>query len=110
MSLYADYLKEREGRETVEEQDGFATYCYPSAQVCYLVDIYVAPAARRQGLASKLADRVCEIAKAKGATALLGSVQPDLPSAAESMKALLGYGMRPTHIAGNLVYFVKEIK
>lgn len=109
MSLYGDYIKEREGREIVETADGFATYTFVGQDSCYLVDIYVRPEARKSGVASDLADQVSEIAKEVGCKRLLGSVDPSLSSSRASFMVLLAYGMRPIGIEGNLVFFEKEI-
>lgn len=109
MSLYAEYIKEREGREIVETADGFATYTWLGEDSCYIVDIYVRPEARKSGVASSLADQVAVLAKEVGCKRLLGSVDPSLPSAGASFMVLLAYGMRPIGIERNLVFFEKEI-
>lgn len=109
MKLYADYVKERENKETILDKNGFATYTFLNAEVCYIVDIYVKPENRNKGLAKDLADKIKQIAVSKGAKKLVGSVDIKANGATESMKVLLAYGMSPMEIGGSLIYFVKSI-
>ncbi len=108
MSLYGDYIKERENKEIVETSDGFATYAI-FGDTCYIIDIYVVPAMRRSKVASELADKVVLAAKERGCSVLIGSVSVELPSATSSIKTLFGYGFRVKNFADNLLWFVKEI-
>ena len=39
-SNYAQYIKEREGKEIVEDHKGFATFVITDKE-CYIVDIFV---------------------------------------------------------------------
>jgi GNAT superfamily N-acetyltransferase len=48
-----------------------------SGNVCYLEDLFVAEAARGQGAARALIERVAELAKASGATRLYWNTQED---------------------------------
>lgn len=108
MSVYAEYLKEREGKEVVENDNGFLSYRIFNDYV-YIVDIYVVPEKRKTGLAKFWADQVCEIAKAKGAKTLVGSVDVRANGATESLKVLLAYGMRVDSIDGQMIYFKKDL-
>jgi GNAT superfamily N-acetyltransferase len=108
MSLYADYVKEREGKFIIEDNLGFAVYTI-SGEVCYIVDIYVVPDQRKNGLASSYADLIVEAAKEAGCTKLLGSVDPTTNGATASLKVLLAYGFSLSCIDDNLIYFVKDI-
>lgn len=109
MSLYADYLKERQGIETVEHEFGFATYKRIDAETVYLQDIFVVKEHRRNGVASELSAKIAEIAKASGAKKLIGSVDITAHGVTESMKAILGDGFRFSHAQGNGIYFVKML-
>lgn len=109
MSLWADYKREREGKQVYEEKDGFVVYSFPSSVECYIEDIYVIPEKRKTGYATKLADYVCEIARKKGCEHLLGSVWVGSAGDTTSMKVLLGYGMHLLEVRGNLIIFTKEL-
>ena len=107
-SLYARYLAERCGHSIIETEHGFATYEWLDGAV-YIRDLYVTPEARRQGHASQIADQVCDIAKARGCTKLIGTIDPATHGAHESLLGLIAYGMRLSHLLGNLIVFTKEL-
>lgn len=107
-SLYARYIKEREGFEIVENDLGFATYQIDGSR-CYIRDIYVAKAAREMNLASKMADEIAIIAKAQGCNQLMGTVCPQAHHATSSLKVLLAYGFKLESSRDNLIIFTKEL-
>jgi predicted GNAT family acetyltransferase len=107
-SLFAQYIREREGKEIVETENGFATFFY-TGEYCYIEDIYVKPELRKSGLASELANQISEIAKNKGVKKLLGSVSPKATGADASMRVLLAYGFKLLSSDKDLIYFEKEI-
>ncbi len=114
MSLYADYIREREGFETIEDDKGFATYKFNYTRdcdghcYCYIRDIFVKPEFRRSRAASHYADLISEKARLADFTHLLGSVYID-EEGTTSLKVLLGYGFKLSHTDGNLIYFKKEL-
>lgn len=108
MSLYAQYIKERENKDIVETDKGFATYQIYGDE-CYIADIYIVPEMRKSGLASKLANEIKDLAKKSGCKILTGSVCLDANEAAASMNVLYAYGMKVHLIKGNMIYFSMEI-
>lgn len=108
MSLYADYIKERENKETVESELGFATYSFIK-DGAYIVDIYVKPEYRKSHVASDLANQVTEIAKKKGLKKLFGSVVPSANGSTASLKALFSYGFKLVNSANDFIWLEKEI-
>ena len=107
-SLYAQYLAERCGHSIIETDEGFATYEIDGS-VLYIRDIFVIQDARRQGLASQIADQVCDLARAKGCTVLIGTIDPTTHGAHESLLGLLAYGMRLSHLSGALIVLKKDL-
>ena len=73
MSLYADYLKEREDTNILEDTRGFATYKI-TGEECYIIDIYVAPIHRGNGMTKYYSDKIGELAKELGCSFLSGTV------------------------------------
>ena len=108
MSLYADYVAEREGLLVLETEHGFATYKI-TGDVLYIQDIYIVPEMRDQDIAQKFSEFICKIAKEKGCKKMLGSVDPSTNGAHKSLCALLKYGMKLHAVNNGLVYLVKEI-
>lgn len=110
MSLFAEYLKEREGIDTLELEEGFATYQI-RGELCYVIDIFVQRAARRSRVGELLADTVSDIARAQGCKTLYGSIAPKFPGATESMKALIWYGFKIAELDDErgLIMLTKEL-
>ncbi len=109
MSLYADYIKEREDKEIVESDLGFATFkTFPNGE-CYLQDLYVAPQMRKSGLATTMTNQIVQIAKERGCHTLVGSVCTDDNNATRNMKVFLSYGMQIQRVVGNIILLNKSI-
>lgn len=107
-NLYAEYIKERENRETIEKPWGFITYSI-DGELCDIDSVYVVPEYRRSKAASTLADEVVEIAKAKGCKTLVGYVDPEANNAHASIQVQFGYGFKFHSVRNNLLVFTKDI-
>lgn len=110
MSLYGKYIKEQANRDIIESDFGFVTYLYLKNNQVYIVDIYVLPEKRRSKYASRLADAVCDEARLKGCTHVLGSADTRSPTFENSLKTLEGYGMKVYKVENSMVYYIKELK
>lgn len=112
MSMWSDYVRERLGDEVLECMDGFATYRYTDdvgVPTLYIVDIYVAPHARKSGAARVMADKIVERAKAKECRRLIGTVSASAKNATDSIKVLIAYGMEFYKSNEHGLIFKKEI-
>lgn len=109
VSLYAQYVLERQGKQILEHAQGFATYSFIDNAV-YIEDIFVQKEYRQTGLAAHMADLICEIAKEKGYKKLFGSVVPSANGSTDSLKVLLAYGFKLDSSANNFIAFSKEIE
>ena len=108
--MYADYLKEKTDDMIVETDKGFATYRYMNdGKSVYIIDIYILPHLRELGAASSIADLIVVGAKAKGCTELIGTVVPSNKNSTDSLKVLLGYGMKLFSSSQDLIVFKKEL-
>lgn len=107
-SFYKNYLKEREGLETLETPHGFSLYKIQGDE-CYLQDIYVVPEKRKSHVATQMADAVLEIARAKGCKWLVGSVSPATNNAHASLLILISYGMKLQKADKDIIYFSKRV-
>lgn len=108
MSLYAEYVREREGKFVIENDKGFATYTFVN-DGCYIEEIFVVKEHRKSGQAAEFADQIVKIAKEKGFNRLYGTVAPQAHGSTESLKVLLAYGFRLQTSNQNLIVMVKEI-
>lgn len=115
MSLYSEYILEREGKRTVENEKGFATYTFDVRSQtddiprCYIETIYIKPEFRNSGAAKELADRIVIEACRVGCKFLLGSVSPSTKNSTDSLKVLLAYGFKLDSSDKNFILFSKEI-
>jgi ribosomal protein S18 acetylase RimI-like enzyme len=96
-SLYAQYIKEREGREIIEKRWGFITYKI-AGEECDIDTVYIVPEYRNAKAASSLTESVIEIAKAAGCKTLIGYNDPETDGSSVSMKAMLAFGFELSHI------------
>lgn len=108
LSLYAKYVIEREGKEIIESEVGFATYYFLDDN-CYIQNIFVEKDYRKIGEASRLAQEIEKIAKSKGCKKLYGTVCPSANGSTESIKVLLAYGFKLDSSINNLIAFVKDL-
>jgi len=106
-SLYAQYVLEREGFETIENDYGFATFKIEEDE-CYIRDIFVKKEHREKSIASELADFIMDRARTAGCRYLTGSVFAD-EDGTPSLKVLLAYGFSLSNVEGDMIYFKKEI-
>lgn len=111
--MYSDYLKEIHGRDTLEHEQGFATYEMTrdaeGNKYCYICDIYVIPEARKSNFAKDLSDEIGEIAKEAECKYLVGTVAPTYPNSQISLKVLLGCGFTLQASQENFILFKKEL-
>lgn len=108
-SLYAQYVKEREAIEVLEVEHGYATYIFVDAETVYLRDIFVEKAFRKEAIATQLAVQVADIARKQGIKKMVGSVATNVRGVTTSLKVLLADGFEFSHVAGEMIYFKKEI-
>lgn len=107
MSMRADFIKEHRGDETLATERGYAEYRYLGEKQVYIVDIYVKPEFRQTGEAAAIADHIVSLAKQRGCTELLGTVELSANNSRDSMRTLLAYGMSPQ--GTGLVIFKKDL-
>ncbi len=106
MQQLANYLKERQGVDSIIRDEGFATYKI-NGEECYIVDIWTAPDYRKRGVAAEMADDIARIAIAQGCKYLTGSIDVTTNGAHDSMLVLLAYGFR-LHSAVNYGLFFRK--
>lgn len=109
-SLYAMYLEEKTETKIIEADFGFASYRHLlQEKATYLVDIYIRPEFRKEGLAKTLANEITKEAKDLGHTKLIGSVVPSTNGSTESIMVLIRYGMKIKSSSNDFLIFEKEI-
>lgn len=109
MSLWSDYIREREGNAVIEEGWGFIEYRL-APPVCLIHSLYISPGERKRGRGSELADLVAEIARREGCTLLWSQVVTATLNATDSLKAILAYGFRVQDAQNGVIVLTKDIK
>lgn len=107
-SHYAQYIHDREGFDIIENVMGFATYKI-TGEECYVRDIYVEKQYRKDGVASRLCDKIKDIAKIAGCKWLVGSVQPSMPDSTDSLKVVLAYGFSLASVQPDFIILKMEL-
>lgn len=104
----ADYFREREGFEILGDDKSFAIYKI-MGDTCYIRDIWTHPDFRRKRVATELADKVSDIARAAGCKKLTGSVSTTAHDPTTAAKNLFAYGMEITAAAPGGILFGKDL-
>ncbi len=107
-SLYGKYIEEKEDRHIIEGDDYFLTYKFEQ-DWCYIVDIYVTPNKRKKGLITKISLQCEDIARKKGYTKMLGSIDisthnPEVPAI-----AMINHGYKFFKLVGSVIYLIKDL-
>jgi GNAT superfamily N-acetyltransferase len=111
MKMYFNYISERLGQDMVlYPETGFGTFEIQDRE-CYIVDIFVEKEFRKQNVATRIADDIVQIAKAKGCITLKGTVQTNTKNSETSEAVLQAYGMKLVGVIEqkNLKIYSKDI-
>src|ERR1700675_4575174 len=73
-SLYADYVKERLGRGSLYDDNGFVIFEFMQNEFLYLVDMYLKPEARNTKVGSQYLEKIKEIAKENKKTKIITTI------------------------------------
>lgn len=107
MSMWADYIKDRENKECIEDETGFVTY-QVSGKDCYIMDLYVRPQYR--GRSSEVLMKILiGLIKEIGCTRLFASVVPTTKDPTRSIKCLLYLKFNLFSASENFILLMKEI-
>ena len=107
-SLYGKYILEKEKRHILEGKDYFLTYQFEKDWV-YIVDIYVEPKARSFGKITEISFKCEEIARKKGYTKMLGSVDISTNNPETPAIGMMRHGYKFHKLVGNIIFFTKDL-
>lgn len=107
-SLYAAYILEREGIETVETDEFFFTFKMIENEF-HVFEIFVREENRHSMKVFDLMDQIDKLSKEKGAKYIVSTVIPGMPNSEKSILLQLRWGMKLLKCEGNKIYLVKDI-
>ena len=109
MSLFAEYMRERENAETIETEQGFICFKFEDDN-CIITDIFIAPEFRNGQVGRDFGKQVEEKAKEKGLDCIYCYADKNALNFNDSVNFILKNGYTIQNVNFNLVYFKKEIK
>ena len=114
MNMYKEYLEElHEGKSLLFDETGFIVYWIRENEVlgkeCYIEDIYVVKAHRKNGATHILRKKVEKIAKETNCDVVTGSVVPAANGATASLKMMISNGFELLCNDENTIWFKKNL-
>lgn len=93
--FYPAYLKEYKNQVYLENNHGFVSFnLFPEQKQVHVMDLYIVPEYRKNGLAAELINEVCKIAKERGCDILTAWIYMNSPDKETSLLASLKYGVK----------------
>lgn len=108
-SLFAKYLKDRQGIEVLESEFGFITYKL-NGEECFIVDMGVDEKFRLQGHGLKLLNQLEKIADENGAKVITGNIHLWDVNASNTLIAALKQGFKVVRAESNILLISKIIR
>lgn len=109
MSHYANYLKERQGKEYVEDEYGFYVY-YFHEDFLFIEDLYVSPEHRHKGVAQRYSKELARITLESGRYKMVCNIIPSTNGASYMAGNLIENGFKLDSSGDDIIYFIKEIE
>jgi hypothetical protein len=106
--MYFDYIKEREGIESIVTDCGFVTYILNDKE-CFVDILYIKPYYRKSGKGSELMDQLAVLAKLQGCAYFKARNYPRTFGATEAMAASIAYGFKIIDSNNEYITLAKEI-
>ena len=106
--MYSQYVKEREGVETVELETGF--YSYKLEDSClFIVDLFVLPEFRSKKVGSEYGEQLEAIAKKNGKNVILCAASLAAKNSEDAINFILSNGYKIINVTLSEIYFKKEL-
>jgi GNAT superfamily N-acetyltransferase len=110
MSMYADYVSEREGVSAIERDYGFATYlCDYHARDLYICDFFIVAHLRRSGVSQQLLNELLEAAKSDNLLTMSAACRVGAPGTDAAIAGLIKYGFTVAATDASSVYLKFKI-
>lgn len=108
MSLYAEYIKEREGSEIIEVKDAFVSYKIIGKE-CFLADMYIRPHMRGSNLFRQLINSLSAVAKGAGCDHISTNIHTLDANCSRNVKAALKVDFSIINANNGVMLLVKKL-
>jgi len=111
MSLWKEYIAEREGMETIEHENGFITFSINAKnKVCFIRDMFIRAEERNRGYGQLLFDELCDVALKAGAKELIAQVDTRAKNASHSLGVILSRGFEVLGAEHGVITLAREVE
>lgn len=107
-TLYAKYIKEREGHEILEDEYGFIAYLISNKE-CFIANMYVDQGQRGNGNGRDLIHALAEIAKSAGCEFLSATIHMNDKNCSQTLLAALLVGFEAVRAELGTIVIFKNI-
>lgn len=109
MSHWADYIKERENCDTIENEYGFITYALTPGQQCFIRDFFVTHEHRNKGYGKELWGELFVLALKHDCQRFVAQVDARAGRASHSLSVILAHGFKIVAAQNELITLVQEV-
>jgi hypothetical protein len=102
-TLYAKYIKEREGFEVLENEFSFLTYVINPNKECFIGHLYVDSKLREQGNCRNIINGLKIVAKKRGCNNIVASIDLRDKNASHTILCALQIGFKILSANNNLI-------
>ena len=106
MNLWKLYIKEREGADILCDEHSFLTYTIMDDREVFILDVFVEPGYRKEGLIKKHWN---ELMEKTNPSRVYTTTDITALNWEPSHKFVLSFGFTPYTQEGNLIYYYQEI-
>ena len=106
--MWIDYMKERFGYESLEEEWGFALF-NSAPPILFLQDLYVKPELRGSHKGTRFVDRLIQIAKERQCSVIQAQVWLNDRNHENTLKAGFKTGFKMTACGDNVIIISKSV-
>lgn len=108
-TMYADYIKERDGQEVFENADGFAFYRV-SGPECFIAEMYVRPEKRTAGAGRAIVNDLSKVAIEEGCEFLSGNIFVKSHTSTDAVAASILSGFKVVAADNGVISIIKPLK
>ena len=107
-TLYAEYLKERQEAEILENESGFIIYKLTDGE-CFIIDMFIRPEIRGLGEGHSLVKNLKQIAIASGCKAITANIHLADKNANKTLLAGLHTGFKVVRADQNILLIYMDV-